>query len=185
MGTTEIITIIPKSLVKDLTEKKKIEEHNSLPQISKTILYWVKEFMEDNVGYSNLPMAGISGFHLDDSEDVLHVIPGKLDESIMLLLSVPDDMIISIPYSKLLDYSDKVVELEKGNSIALDILHDEFLEELEVGDVDANQEIVSFIPFLDYSRCTCYALLNENFQIENYTIDGLPQRPFKQITSFT
>lgn len=184
MGTTEIVTIIPSKLAKDFGEHKKIENFHNMPQIPMIVMGWIKEFMENNVGYANLPMAGISGLHSSDSEDILHVIPGKPDESILLQLEVPEDMIVPVAYSKLLDYAEKVNAAGTNNSVALEILHDQFLEELECGDVDDSGEVISFIPFLDFNKCTCYALLNENFQIGDFKIDGLPQKSLNQIASF-
>lgn len=189
MGEIKLITTVPSRLTKQLTEKKRLE--NTVinePQVDKRLLAAIKTYMVDNIGYPNLPIACLSNMEKSDigKEEIDRFLPTDSRDMVLLQIEMPEDMVVSVPVKVLMDCSEEisaVTDQEEVNFIISD-----FLNELVIGAETFNSEdVMSFIPFLDFDRCTCWAKLDENFNMapsSNSALAALEQVQLKTITSF-
>lgn len=83
----------------------------------------IKEIMAQRVGYENLPMACLSGIPNStevSGESVLSVLPMNSRNSVIFQLEMPEDMILSISFSTLLDISNQANEINDPQSSEFD-----------------------------------------------------------------
>lgn len=189
MAKVTMLTIIPKELALDLNNKRRVEDYNNLPQLNKAILETIRGFFDDKVGYANLPMAclmqpkdknGKVMFQTDFAE----YLPVNNKESVLFLLEMPEDLIVSVNYGYLLEASESMNECIDDESM-LEFLKEELTDNLTLGVNSEDTNSISFIPFLDYSRCKFFAAFDSNFEPdESLKLPGLSQIDLRELTSF-
>ena len=189
MAKITMLTIVPKNLAINLNTSRRIQDYNTLPQLHPIVLSTIRDFFNDKVGYSNLPMACLmqpkdKNGKLMIQKDFSDYLPTNNQDSVLFLLEMPDDMIVSINYEQLLEISSIVEEFEDDSSM-LDLYKEDLVAALQVG-IDYNDEnLISFIPFLDYSRCKFFAAFNSNFEPdESLTMPGLSQLNLRELQMF-
>lgn len=182
-------TVVPIELAADLKEKKKVKDYNTLPQINPEILDEVREFMTDNVGFSDLPMACLSlskKVARMDTTELFHYLPANNKDSVLFQLQMPNDMIVTVSFDELLRASKEADEAA-GDEFELDIVKEEFRDSLSLGECcysDSDDEMISFIPFLDYNYCKFYAKFDENFETGEFDIPGIEKISLARLSAF-
>jgi hypothetical protein len=181
-----MLTVVPTELAASLCDKKKVKDYNTLPQLNKAVIETVREFMTENVGYSELPMACLRINAKNESieeSDFFHYIPANSKENVLFQLEMPEDMIVSISYQTLLDAS---VEAEEcgGDRDGLALVKEDLMEQLKVGELSESEEVISFIPFLEYTRCKFYARFDDNFEPIEIDLPGLEKLPLAKLSAF-
>ena len=189
MAKVTMLTIIPKELALDLNNKRRVADYNNLPQLNKAIPETIKSFFADKVGYTNLPMACL--MQPKDKEgkvmfqiDFADYLPVNNKESVLFLLEMPDDLIVSVNYSYLLETSESMNECGDDESM-LEFLKEELTDNLTLCVNSEDTNSISFIPFLDYSRCKFFAAFDSNFEPdESLKLPGLSPIDLRELTSF-
>lgn len=188
MSNVSVLTVIPSHLAQDLVTKRKIENFNTMKHINSNILDAVREFMTENVGYENLPLACLNTQTKalrSDSSEIFHYLPSNTKDSILFVMQMPEDMIVSVPYSELLDASNEATDC--GDDLdSIEIVKEDFKELLTLGpgDFDEGEEVIDFVPFLDYQKCKGYARLDENFEAKDFSIPGIEKIVLARLTAF-
>lgn len=183
----KMVIVVPMEIAQDLVEKKRIKNYNSLPQLNKEIINAVREFMTDNVGYDDLPMACL-GLNTKtegaDSSEVAQYLPSNSKDSVFFLLQMPKDMIISIPYQDLLSASEEA-NAAANDPDSLEFIIESFKDQLTLGaDTNDDEEIIEFIPFLEYDRCKKYAKFNDNFETTDVVFPGIERCSLARLSAF-
>lgn len=187
MQKVVMITAVPKKIAEDLSRKRRVVGYNTLPNVNARVLQSIREFMTEHVGYSDLPMACLSKPRTSIAQSssagvaLSNYLPINSNDCIMFQLEMPDDLLVSVGYQELLMASSEVERA--GSEDEIDFLCEEFKEQLKLG-VLAEEDQISFIPFLDYERCKFYALLNPNFGTEDVKLPGLAKIDVREMTSF-
>lgn len=182
-------TVVPIELAAALKEKKKVKDYNTLPQLNSNILDVVREFMTDNVGFSDLPMACLSVSKKVvrmDSTELFHYLPANNKSNVLFQLQMPNDMIVTVSYDELLNASQSANEAE-GDDFELELIKEEFKENLFLGEcdyLDMDDEVISFIPFLAYDYCKFYAKFDENFETGEFDIPGIEKISLAKLSAF-
>lgn len=165
--TVNIFTVLPIEQATQLSQEHKLQGHNTVPQIDTAIIEAVREYMIDNVGYENLPMACLSAnsrVFQADSTEIFHILPANNKSSVLFVIQMPEDMIISVRYQDLLEASREAEDCD-GDEDSLEFVKENLKDLLVLGQGDylPDEEIIEFIPYLDYSKCKGYAKFNEEF----------------------
>lgn len=169
--SVKMVTVVPKKIVKGLTkDNNRIKSYSTLPQLTSEMIDVIQKFFAEKVGFDDLPIACLSRVHrksvsLSNPEvNVPEYLPTKANESMLIEFSMPVDMIVSVDYDSVIDTSLELSSAEDAGEREL-ILED-FSEKLALGlgqYSEDNAEVISFVPFIDLSRCTTFAILDENF----------------------
>ena len=181
----EVLTVVPVSIAKDLCDRKRIMDYNTMPNVNPAILDAVREFMNENVGYENLPIAclQIGKKQSDDNSNVLHYIPANSKDNVLFQLEMPEDMVVSVNYQDLLDASSEIETLG-GDIDSIECAKEDFKELLIIGGNPSDPETISFISFLEYSKCKLYARFDENFQPKEMELPGIDRMPLAKLAAF-
>lgn len=180
-----MLTVVPANLATELAQKKKIKDYNTLPQVNQTVLRLVRECMIERIGYRNLPMACLSGVRTNMSgEDISSYLPVSGNGSVVFLLEMPDDMFLSVSFSELLDISSEAAQLSEGNDFELELLRERLQDAMVLGCDSSIEDPISFIPFLDMSKCQRFAKLDKDFKAENLNIPGVVETSVRELSSF-
>lgn len=187
MENVSMLTVIPVNLAKELCERKSIHEYNTMPQIEKRVLEGVKEFMSEEVGYSEFPIAcfGLPNrdVSLNSVEDLLTYLPMNNKESVLFKLVMPNDMIVSADFNTLLEASNDV-KSALGDEEEIEYILDDLKDALKLGlSEDTSNEII-FIPFLDFNRCKFYACFDDRFSTGRLDLPGIAKTDIRKLTSF-
>lgn len=189
MSKVTMLTVVPVSLAADLSNKKRVRDYNTLPQINKTALEIIRGYISEKIGYDDLPMACLrkpsntSG----SAVDVMNYLPLNSKNSVLFVLEMPDDMIVSVDFSKLISISSELAEAESDNDTdEIEFLSDSLRESLTLGIDDNSGNYISFIPFLDYSRCRFFATLNADFSTsQKLDLPGVEEMSLRELSAFT
>lgn len=187
MKKIKMLTVVPANLAKELVQKKKIKDYNTLPQLNPAVLIAVKEYMIARVGYPNLPMACLSGVKSGkavDGEDIFSYLPANSRDSVIFQLEMPDDMLISIAFSDLLNISSEANSLDTTNESEMDYIKERLDDCMILGFDDSMVDPISFIPFLAVDRCKFYAKFDANFKTEDLQLSGLTEINLRELSSF-
>ena len=163
--TVTMLTIVPSKYAKDFKEKGRISNFSTLPQIHPAALDVIRNFVSENIGYDDLPLASLKC-----------AVTGSL-------AGVDFNEYLSVNYDALLKYSGNMKHATDEFQMAME--RDMLESELFVGIADDSEGIISFIPFLDYNRCKFFARLDTNFKVERNTDVGRSTGiRLKELTSF-
>lgn len=187
MKKITMLTVVPISLAKQLCERKVVKDYNTLPQLNPSILETVREFMTDHVGYADLPMACLSKAKIDLSkanvgDSISTYLPINSNDSVLFQLDMPEDMIISVDFSELLEASIAASEAVDEDDLAL--TKESFRDNLYLGLTPSTEEQIIFIPFLDVSRCKFYARFSKDFDTDDLKLPGIEQISIRELKSF-
>lgn len=160
-----MLTIVPNRYVHDFKEKGRISNFNTLPQLHPKAMEVIRDFVKENVGYDNLPLASLKCAMTGslDGVDLQEYLSINAHDSVLFQLEVPEDMIVSVDYDTLLQYSENMKNSMDDFQMLME--QEMLTEELFVGIANDSEGMISFIPFLDYDRCKFFARLDKNFKI--------------------
>lgn len=189
MANTTMLTVIPKSIAECLSGQIRIKDYNNLPQLRREVLEVIKEFIADEVGYESIPIAGLcqhtnSAGKVMIKKDFTEYIPVNAKDSVLLILEIPEDQIVSVNYQELLDISEAFANAD-GDASEVEYLRELLWENLSLGG-SSDSNVISFIPFLDYKKCKYFAVFNSQLEADkSFNIPGLDKIPMRELTSFT
>lgn len=165
MKNVTMLTIVPNRYARDFKEKGRISNFSTLPQIHPKAMEVIRNFVKDNVGYDNLPLASLKCATAGslDGVDLQEYLSMNAHDSVLYQLEIPEDMIVSIDYDSLLRYSDNMKNSFDNFQLLME--QEMLTEELFIGIADDSEGMISFIPFLDYNRCKFYAKLDRDFKL--------------------
>lgn len=189
MGRATILTIIPRAIAEGLSSRERINDYNNLPQLNKEVLDVIKEYIANQIGFDSVPIAGLcqrkdpSG-KLMIKKDFAEYIPVNARDSILLILEIPDDQIVSIDYSTLLELSASFADAN-GDKDELEYLKESLMDSLTLGPT-TDPNMISFIPFVDYKKCKYFAVFNAKFEADKeFAIPGIDRIPMRELTTFS
>lgn len=184
MGKISMLTVIPHNKAMELLQNKSLHEFNTMPQLDARVRRMIREFMSENVGYSELPIACFGksdGNKKISSSDIMHVLPMNSQNDIIFQLDMPTDMVVSVEFNRLMEVSNDVKSAEFEDDVQF-ILED-FKDELSIGVTPSTQSVI-FIPFLDLDRCRFYAKINNEFGQDDINFPSIERMDVRKITSF-
>lgn len=189
MNKISVITAVSMEQAIELQKKGRIGDFNTLPQVNKLALKIVKDFVVEQVGYEELPIACLCTIKTikDGSirgDEIMQYLPINGKDSVIFQLEMPEDMIVSVKYSDFLRISE---DMDCTNdNLDLEFASDELKDILFVGfKIDDSERYLSFIPFLDYDKCKFFAVLNKDFTTDtNIKFDNIEQVSLSRLTSF-
>lgn len=179
-----MLTVIPHNKAAELLQQKSLHEFNTMPQLDSRVRQAIREFMSENVGYSELPIAcfGKSDEKKDiTADDMMYVLPMNNKTDIIFQLDMPTDMVVSVDFNILMSASTDVqnaVDEEDAEFIL-----EEFKDQLSVG-ISPSRTSVIFIPFLDLDRCRFYAKVNNEFGKDDLDFPSIERLDVRKIASF-
>lgn len=186
MKKISMLTIIPHNKAAELLKNHSLHEFNTMPQIDPRVRRVIREFMSENVGYEELPIACFGRPDTSrkvSSDELMHVIPMNNKNDIIFQLDMPADMVVSVDFNKLMEASNDV-QTAADASDAEFVLED-FKDNLTIGSNPSSTSII-FIPFLDLDRCRFYARVNDEFDPadEDLSFPSIEKMDVRKITSF-
>ena len=99
-----MLTIVPNKYAKDLKESGRISNFSTLPQIHPMAMEVIRNFVSENIGYDNLPLASLKCATTGSLAGVefSEYLSVNSKDSVLFQLEIPEDMIVSINYDTLL-----------------------------------------------------------------------------------
>ena len=182
----KMVTAIPKGLAQEF-RKRGIVEHNTLPQLDSKFLDEIRQFMHENTGYEQYPVACLSRMHNNEVSirgavgGLADYIPVKAKESIIFELIAPEDTIVSIEYDAMLNANAAFSLATDKNDLSY--VAEELHAVLKVGPVDA-ADTISFVPGLLLSRCKYFTILDSEFRAGEFEFPGVEQVNLQNLKSF-
>ena len=174
MEKVTIVTSLPKTVVKSLTQSRVAGKINTIPSIAEEAIDVIKEYFAENVGYENIPIAGLvklnnkklnlSGQNTELIES--GTLPVKANDSMLLEFVVPADSVVTCDLQYILEISEEFGLVEDDDE--REQIRQRLKRHLCVGmpDPDETEDLLSFIPFLDLSQCQHFAILDEDFNTD-------------------
>jgi hypothetical protein len=180
MGEIKLITVIPRDLAIQFIDVKRISNTlDTIPQVDKVLKNAIKECIKENIGYDNEPIAGLSRYNNTASElkvvgtSISSYIPTK-PGSTLWELHMPDDMVMSMPFTELLSYNQQIKEIDPSDQDMIDMIVEDFKSRIKLGYVEED-DVISFIPFIDLKRCKFFALIDQSWSIGDFSVPGVEQ----------
>ena len=96
---TKVLTIVPMSIAQNLSDTSRVQNYNSLPQLSTEALGIIRDYVAETVGYSNLPIACLAQPDGGYDTSFTDYLPVNSKESVLFSLEMPNDMIVSVDYT--------------------------------------------------------------------------------------
>jgi hypothetical protein len=184
----KIMTSLDKEQTQSLRSHKKLEGFDNMQHIHHRIKDAIRQFMRDNVGYDKVPIAALSRYNNDSGEiskvqhNIREHIP-TLAGYVLFELHMPEDMIISVSAENLIIYTE--ILQNSGNESLNDIYMEEFKDCMHLGyPTDKGEDIVSFIPFIDASRCKFFAHIDRSWNISELDMPGMEQIHLANMSMF-
>lgn len=174
MGEVKLITVIPIDLAMQFIDVKRLAEIDTMPQLHPTLKQAIRDSIRENVGYDSEPIAALSRYNNTPSElksvgtSISEYIPTK-PGSTLWELHMPDDMVISVSFPDLLSYNHI---LEDADEDMAEMLMEEFKSKIRVGYIE-EEDVISFIPFIDLKRCKFFAQIDQSWGIGDFTVPGV------------
>jgi hypothetical protein len=183
----KIMTALTKEQTESFIIKKKIEGFDNMPHIHSRIKDAIRTYMQDNVGYDQVPLAALSRYN-NSAGEILNVktavsdyIP-TLAGSVLFELHMPEDMIVSVGAEDLITYTNLIKD--SNNDELIEIYMEEFKDHINLGYLTGEADIVSFIPFIDLNRCKFFAHIDRSWNISELDIPGVEQLRLANMSMF-
>ena len=177
MSDINIVAVVPVSIAQQIITGQQ-PAYNSIPNLGEHVISIVRDYMIENVGFENLPIACLtanSGITtLDDIVGTGNAYNYK--NSVLFQLSIPDDMVVSARTNMLLEAANSLRQ-DPNDSIAVRLLQ----SSLHVGE-SAGADIY-FIPFIDLSMCKFYSMPPGSQ--ESFKFNGIENRKITELAIFT
>lgn len=163
MNNVVMAVIVPYKYAVKFEKEGRISDFNNLPQINHRALKVIRDFVIDNVGYDDLPIASLKCANVGSvaGVDFRNYLDEVSKNSVLYQLEIPEDMVVSVDFDTLLKHSRNLESLQ--DDILLELEEDSLESDLIVGTGDS-RNMISFIPFLDYSKCKFYATLQGGYE---------------------
>jgi hypothetical protein len=190
-GVVKLIVAVEEEKARALISECRLSDLDTMPSLHHKIKDIIRECIADNIGYNNTPIAGLSRYNGEPSD--LKTVGTNLNEflpinpnngsTVLFELQMPQDMVVSVSYEKLLFYSNHVRNAIDDDDASLYL--EEFSEGLQLGYSESeDEEMISFIPFIDLKRCKFYARINPSWDISDFNVPGVEQIRLNQMEIF-
>lgn len=155
----KFVTKLDFKQTRELVHNGRIENICIIP-INKDFQGLLTRYLEDNTGFSNIPVMGITKIMGEEGleeiwDDISNLISIQVND-VLLEFDMPSDMIATVGYSNL---------LEINKSIDLDINDLEDVLKIEEHTDDENE--LAFTSLLMFEYCTGYKIIGSNWEQEN------------------
>jgi hypothetical protein len=186
----KVIVVLDYEQTREFISTKKMDGVDTLPEMHPRIKNCVKQFIADNTGYDNVPIAGLSQYNGNpgelkkiDGANVNEFFPLR-SNNVLWELHMPDDMACSVSFADLLNYSRFVEEAE--DEFEIEGYLEDFNSKISLGyPKDSDEDMLSFIPFIDLNKCKFYGLVSQTWGIsEGLNVPGVEQVPMKTLNLF-
>jgi len=177
MSDMNIVAVVPVSIAQQIITGQQ-PEYNSIPNMGEKVISVIREFMIDNVGFENLPIACLTANSgITTLDDIVGTgIAYNYKDSVLFQLSIPDDMVVSARTDVLLEASN-ALEQDPDDSITQRLLQ----QSLHVGEAPGSD--IYFIPFIDLTMCKFYSMPPGS--PETFTFKGIENRRVTELAIFT
>jgi hypothetical protein len=171
----KMITVLSRDKAIEFIATRRVTGLDTMPQIHKKIKEGIRNYIRDNVGYDDVPIASLSKLNGFPGElksvgtGISDYIPTKAG-TVLFELHMPEDMVVSVSFGDLLAYSKLIGEA--GSVDEQDMHLSEFLERIQTGYTDDEDDVISFIPFIDQSKCKFFALIDQSWDIGGFSVPG-------------
>lgn len=182
----KLITTLPKQKALEFVKTGRISDLNTMPQINNLLIGAIKECIHKTVGYDSLPIAclskadGVDGALSDIGSGVTEYLPISTD-TVLFELHMPEDMVVSIGFEELLSASSDLNNCT--DQWEIELVLEEFKSKLHKGLI-SNDNVISFVPFIDLKRCKFFSMLSQNWDMQNMNIPGLKEIKLNNISLF-
>lgn len=173
----QLVAVIPKEYFDPFVQSKKLKDLDTMPQVNQKVKHYLKDFISDNVGFDESPIACLSKYNGQTSDlkkiglSVSDILPTRAGSSLWQL-AMPEDMVVSIGFEDLLKFSSLMEETDDPDELVL--LGSEFKDNLVIGYSDSD-DAVSFIPFIELSKCKVYGFVDEKWNMDSRPVPGVEQ----------
>lgn len=185
MNNVSMLTVVPAKLALDMCANKVLKNFNTLPRVNNTLLETVREFMRNNVGYADLPMACLVAPKSDNNniaETVQQYLPINSKDSVLFQLDMPDDMIVAMNYRQMLELSNELDHSTDKDTI--EFIQEDVMDALSLGLPSDPSECIFFIPFLAADKCKFYAKFDNAFSTEEFNLPGIEKMTITELSAF-
>lgn len=172
-----LTAVIPRNMLDIFLEKKRLDALDTMPTLHPRVKDAIRKIVHNYTGYSNEPVACISRYNGVSGEiknigvnvrQVLKTSPGTT----MWELRMPSDMAVSIKFNELLEISSSMTAADE--EIELEMLEEQLTDCIIEGYLE-DDDVVSFIPFIDFSRCEFYAKIDSSWGFDPLVVPGVEQ----------
>lgn len=182
----QLVVVVPKDKYPILVEQKRLDAVDTMPKLHPAAKKVIRDFVKGYTGFEKDPIACLSRFHGRPGaishvqlrvREVLTTTPGTT----MWELHMPDDMVVSVNFNMLTSISSQMWECE--DEMMLEFMQEDLQEQLVKGYLE-DDDVVSFIPFIDLKRCRFVAKVDNAWGMENLSVPGVEQVKLFDINIF-
>ena len=177
MGDMNLVAVVPMEVANTITSGVDVN-YNSMPDLHPNVIKVIREFMIDNVGFENLPIACLaSNSKILSLDDIVGTgISYNYKDSVLFQMKIPEDMIVSTRQESLTEASVKFQADANDRNAMIKLKNS-----LTLGDsADSN---IYFIPFIDLSMCSFYSV--PQGAAPNFQLSGVEHRKVTELAIFT
>jgi hypothetical protein len=171
-----------------LAKEKRLYGIISMPVLDQRVIETVHKFMNKKVGfYENVPVTVLSKFNGKPAEisnvstGIDEVFPVK-SGAVLLDMGLPEDSIVSVSVPCLFSLNSKIKEATSAEEA--EIYLEELTENLKVGDLQDEDDVISFAPYIDLNKCKFFALLTPSWDVGSMQLPGVQQVKLSHIDLF-
>lgn len=173
----KMITVLEMEQAEQLKNNKRLVGVDTMPQLDSRIKEFIRKYITKTVGYQDAPIAGLSKFE-GSPADLKKVGTGAADfisgksGSVFLEVHMPSDMIVSVPYSVLLESSSAIKRAD--DEFEVEMILEDLEEHMMVGFPSGEaEEAISFISFIDVRKCKFLYVVGKDWETEEFNIPGV------------
>lgn len=191
-----VITAVSKQYVKQLTsQKQRIVKINTIPGIASEALQVIRDYYTENVGYDDIPIACLGRLNnksvnlrsADSAVVEAGVLPVRANDTMLLEIQLPYDMIVSVDLEAILcasrEFSSAASDYDK--QCIAERLSDQLVVGIPSEDEGGTADMLSFIPFLDLTQCSHFAVLDNSFNKQDLGVGSRwKAMPITEVAAF-
>lgn len=166
-----------------LVEKNNINYSELNQNLDKELVGNIQEFIRDNTGFETGFIACVQKIeganvnleeHYDEIANYFQVATG----TIVLEMKVDEDLEISMKFEDLLEFNKR---FKNADDKIKNFLKKELHDSLIVGEIENEEDVVTFLPFVDINKCTYFIMLTEDWEAGNFELGNVPQIKLKRL----
>ena len=171
-----------------LAKEFKVDHVDNLNGYNKCLLKYIQEFVASHVGFDVQPIATVSRMYdenikIEESYECLGEFLPVTSGRLILELSLPKDLCVSIDFETVLDLNSRFNRYS-NDEFELELLREELHENLKVGAIDNTDNVITFVPYLSVKHANKFLLLTEDWSGEKFELAGIPQVKIKTMDIF-
>lgn len=179
----KLLTAISIDDAMQLVDMNNISSSELNQNLNKELVGIIQEFIRDNTGFEAGFIACVQRIegspinleeHYDEVSNYLQVATG----TIILEMKVDEDLEISMKFEDLLEFNRK---FNNSDEIMQGYLKRELHDSLIVGEIEDEEDVVTFLPFVDINNCTYFIMLTEDWDAGEFELGDVPQIKLKRL----